>query len=270
MNEHVPARSQFGLLIADIHASLLQWRFWTHLGTEDILKQYRRSYLGPVWISLNTAIFVLAFSVIGSQIFGTDLKEYLVYFCLGHVVFLFLSSLITEGCQTFTAAEAFLKQTPYPKLTFVLRVMWRNLLNTAHNVPIMLVALAVNDDLGAVRWDVLLANLLLTLLSAFLLVANLGAVCARFRDVPLLIGSVMQISMFLTPVMWKPSQLSENAQIIAIVNPLAAYLELLRAPLMGTVPEIHHYLNASIVLGVLGMGFFTGFLRSRRRLLYWL
>jgi lipopolysaccharide transport system permease protein len=86
----------------------------------------------------------------------------------------------------------------------------------------------------------------------------------------MIVGSVMQISMFVTPVMWKPSQLSERAQLIVYLNPLAAYLELLRAPLMGRVPDVHHYLTVLIVIGVLLLGFFTIFLNSRRRLVYWL
>lgn len=270
MNERPVPSSQLRLLWRDVWASLAHWRFWIHLGLEDILKQYRRSYLGPVWISLNTAVFIVAFSVIGSQVFKIDLKEYLVYFCVGHIMFLFISSLVSEGCQTFVAADAFLKQTPYPKVAFVLRVVWRNLINMAHNLPVMLLVLMLYGDLWAIRIDVFAFDVVLTVFSAILLVSCMGAICARFRDVPMIVTSVMQISMFVTPVMWKPSQLSERAQLVVYLNPLAAYLELLRAPLVGRVPDFHHYLTVLVVMGVLLLGFFTIFLNSRRRLVYWL
>lgn len=261
---------QLTLLLKDIRASMLHWRFWFHLGLEDILKQYRRSFLGPVWISLNTAVFIVAFGLVGSQIFRIELKDYIVYFCLGHVAFMFISSLVNEGCHTFIAAEAFLKQTPYPKLAFVLRVVWRCTITMAHNLPVMLAVLLLYGDLGAIRTGLLVLGFALTLASAVLLVTCLGTVCARFRDVPLLVASVMQISMFLTPVMWKPEQLSPAATVLVHSNPLAAFLEILRTPLMGGVPSPQAYTMVLTVLGVLLLGFFTLFLHSRRRLIYWL
>jgi lipopolysaccharide transport system permease protein len=179
MNDKPVRLSQLQLLLRDVRSSLTHWRFWIHLGLEDILKQYRRSYLGPVWISLNTAVFIVAFSMIGSQVFKMDLKEYLVYFCVGHIMFLFISSLVSEGCQTFVAADAFLKQTPYPKVAFVLRVVWRNLINMAHNLPVMLLVLMLYGDLGhparcadaGFRADAVLGHLAGGLH---------GAICARF------------------------------------------------------------------------------------------
>ncbi len=113
---------QWLLLKNDLVASLKLWRLWTHLGWGDLLKQYRRSFLGPVWISLNTAVFIVLFSLIAAQLFKQSMETYLAYFCVGHVVFSFFSALVSEGCQTYISSEAFLKQTPYPKLAFVLRV----------------------------------------------------------------------------------------------------------------------------------------------------
>lgn len=270
MADESTAPSQSALLRKDIRDSLAHWQFWFHLGLDDILKQYRRSFLGPVWISLNTALFILAFSLIGAQIFRVELREYLVYFCVGHIVFLFLSSLLTEGCQCFIAAQAFLKQTPYPKLVFVLRVLWRCVIVMAHNLPVLLLVVLLFGDLGAIRFDLLLLGWCLTIATAVPLLACLGAVCARYRDVPMLVGSVMQIAMFITPVMWRVDQLTDTARAVVYFNPIAAYLELLRAPLMGAVPGPHAYAMALGVLAVSMLGLVTVFRRSRRRLVYWL
>jgi lipopolysaccharide transport system permease protein len=270
MTDRLSPPSQLRLLWQDARDSLTHWRFWFYLGLEDILKQYRRSFLGPVWISLNTAVFIVAFSFVGSQIFRIQLHDYLVYFCVGNVVFLYMSSLVTEGCHTFIAAEAFLKQTPYPKLVFVLRVVWRSSIAMAHNLPVLLTVLLLYGDVAAIRLGALVLGFALTVIAGALLAACLGAVCARFRDVPLLVASVMQISMFLTPVMWKPEQLAPQAMTLVHYNPLAAFLDLVRAPLMGNMPSPQSYTMAMTVLGVLLVGYFSLFLYSRRRLVYWL
>jgi lipopolysaccharide transport system permease protein len=277
MNAHAAAEpsrpkptSQWLLLRRDVLASLSLWRLWTHLGWGDILKQYRRSFLGPIWITLNSAIFIVVFSLIGAQLFNLPLTTYLSYFCLGHVFFSFISSTINEGCQTFIASEAFLKQTPYPKMVFVLRVIWRNSLMLAHNAPLILGVLWWSDMLLHARFGWWLLGLALTICCATLAVALLGAMAARFRDVPMIITSLMQISFFVTPVMWQAQQLTERAQMVVHWNPLAAFLELLRAPLLGRVPSGEAWFMASMVLMVLSVAFLVVYVRIRRRIVYWL
>jgi lipopolysaccharide transport system permease protein len=80
----------------------------------------------------------------------------------------------------------------------------------------------------------------------------------------------MQIAMFLTPVMWQPSQLTERAQLIVHINPLAAFLDLIRAPVLGQAAASYSYLVAGLTFLALLIAFFTIFLKSRRRLVYWL
>jgi lipopolysaccharide transport system permease protein len=261
--------TQWQLLKKDVADSARLWRLWMHLGWSDILKQYRRSVLGPLWISINSALFIVLFGLIGAQLFRLSVDEYLPYFCLGHIVFSFFTALAIEGCQTFIAAEAFLKQTPYPKTAFVLRVVWRNLLMFAHNLPVVVGVLAWAGLLGDVRPGWLLAGLALMLVAGTLAVAILGAVAARFRDVPLLATSVMQIAFFATPVMWKTGQLTERAAAVAQLNPLAAFLELLRAPMLGQAPSDGALAVAAVSLAALAALWVATYLAARRRIVYW-
>jgi ABC-type polysaccharide/polyol phosphate export permease len=262
--------SQWTLLQRDMVASVRLWRLWTHLGWGDILKQYRRSFLGPIWITLNSAIFIVVFSLIGAQLFNLPLDTYLSYFCLGHVFFSFFSTTINDGCQTYIASEAFLKQTPYPKMAFVFRVIWRNLLMLSHNAPIVLGVMWWSGLLGKALFGWWLLGLALTVSTATLAVALLGAMAARFRDVPMIVTSVMQISFFVTPVMWQAQQLTERAQLVVHWNPLAAFLELLRAPLLGHVPSSEAWALASATLVLLMVIYSVVYVRIRRRIVYWL
>jgi len=267
----VPApASQLKLLQKDVVESIRLWRLWTHLGWGDILKQYRRSFLGPVWISLNTGIFIVVFSLIGAQLFNLPLQSYIAYFCTGHVFFSFFSSLISEGCQTYIASEAFLKQTPYPKMAFVLRVVWRNLIMLAHNFPVVLGVLWWAGLLPDVRLGWFALGLVVTTAAGTLLVALLGAIAARFRDVPMIVTSIMQIAFFVTPVMWQPQQLTERAQLVVLFNPLAALLDMLRSPMLGQVPPQSAVLLAIATLAVLALLYLALYLHARRRIVYWL
>lgn len=249
----------------------MSWRFWTYLGWSDIVKQYRRSFIGPVWITLNSAFFIVAFGLVGAQLFKLPIEEYLPYFCAGQVIFTFLSSLITDGCLTYISADAFLKQTPYPKIAFVLRVIWRNLIMLAHNMVVVLGVLAWSGHITAVAWPAFLAALVATLAIAVPTVAIVGALSARFRDIPMIVTSIIQISFFITPVMWRPDQLTERAKLwIVTLNPLAALLEILRAPLLGQTASQQAWLMTFGLFVALLISFVLLYLYARRRIVYWL
>ncbi|MBF5003501.1 ABC transporter permease [Diaphorobacter caeni] len=262
--------SQWQLLLQDIALSLRQWPLWMHLGWQDLLRQYRRSFLGPAWIAINMAIFTAAFGWIGAQLFNQDTKTYIPYFCLGNIFFGFLTSTFNDGCRTYIDAAPFLKQASYPKFTFVFRVVWRNLL-LAHQIPLILVVLWFGDLLGGALWHVWLAGLAASTVCATLVLAILAAIATRFRDVPMVVGSILQIAFFMTPVMWQSSQLSASrAHLVTVLNPLAAWLELMRAPLLGKMPSDTAWLTTGVAFGLLLVLCTVIYLAARRRINYWL
>lgn len=242
-----------------------------HLGWQDLLRQYRRSFLGPAWIAINTAIFTAAFGWIGAQLFSQDIRTYIPYFCLGNIFFGFLTSTFNDGCRTYMDAAPFLKQSSYPKFAFVFRIVWRNLLLLAHQIPLIIAVLFVGDLLSGALWHLWLAGLLIATISAVFIVALLGLISTRFRDLPMIVSSVLQIAFFITPVIWQPSLLSKAPSgFITAFNPLAAWLELMRAPLMGQVPQAAAWWTAWLCLGSLAVVCTLTYLLARRRINYWL
>jgi ABC-type polysaccharide/polyol phosphate export permease len=117
---------------------------------------------------------------------------------------------------------------------------------------------------------------ILELVPAFLLFAVnglwistlLGLASTRFRDIPPIIGSVLQLLFFMTPVIWPADALGE-LRAIAIWNPLFAAIDVVRAPLLGvpTTPT-----SWPLLLGVTALGSglaFAMFARFRTRIAYW-
>lgn len=263
-------RHQTKLLLADIFGSFVAWRLWTSLGWNDIAKQYRRSFIGPIWITLNTAIFIVGFGYIGAQLFKTDVEDYLPYFCAGQVVFTLLSSLMSEGCSTFVVADTFIKQAACSKTLFVSRVVFRNLLMFAHNAFVVFFVLLWFDKFHAIRWGTLALALALTVLAGWLVVAIVGVIATRFRDVPMIITSFLQLLFFVTPVMWRPTQLTARAQLIVDYNPFATFLSLLREPLLGQEVPWEVWRSGLLIVVVLVIAFFAIYLQSRKKIVYWL
>ena len=262
--------SQWQLLLRDLVLSLRQSSLWMHLGWQDLLRQYRRSFLGPTWIAINMAIFTAAFGWIGAQLFNQDTRTYIPYFCLGNIFFGFLTSMFNDGCRTYIDAAPFLKQASYPKFTFVFRTAWRNLL-LAHQIPLILAVLWYGGLLGNALWHIWLLGFVVSAISATLVLAILAAVATRFRDVPMVVSSILQIAFFITPVMWQATQLNTaRAHLVTVFNPLASWLDLMRSPLLGQMPSHTAWMSAGITFCILLVLCTVIYLMARRRINYWL
>ena len=105
-----------------------------------------------------------------------------------------------------------------------------------------------------------LSNLALTLL--------LGAFCARFRDVGPIVGSIMQIAFFLTPIIWQTDQIGLNARWL-VLNPFYTLLVVVREPLLNQHPGIENWIALCLWSSLLCAAAWFLFARTRSRLAFW-
>ena len=63
----------------EIVAGFRVWPVWVIMGWDDIRQRYRRSVLGPFWITLSTGIFILLLGIIYSRLFHMELQHYMPY-----------------------------------------------------------------------------------------------------------------------------------------------------------------------------------------------
>jgi ABC-type polysaccharide/polyol phosphate export permease len=254
---------------ADFVYGLLAWRLWTMLGWNDIRLRYRRSVIGPFWMTLSMAVFIVTLGLLYSEIFHMEVRTYLPYIAVGLITWGFVSTSINECCSCFFENESVIRQVRVPFSAFVLRTIWRNFIVLLHTIVLIIpiwIFFGLKPPLTV-----------LFILPGFLLVyANqmwMGMVAAvlstRFRDVPLIIQTALQIVIFATPIMWPVSSLGKHS-IIAYVNPFYHLIELVRAPLLGEVPSPLSWIVA-ILMALLGTCLAMALLvRASRRIVYWL
>ena len=191
--------------VADIRAGIVAWPIWTLLAWNDIRKRYRRSKIGQFWLTLSMGVTILGMGYVYSTLFGTDITKFIPYVSVTFVVWGFISSMMTEGCMTFVENEAIMRYTYLPRSAFVFRLLCRNLAISAHNV---LIIIGVFIYFGvSINWNILwlIPGLALVILNCFWGAFVLGIVCTRYRDVPQIVASVVQIAFFVTPVMFLPT-----------------------------------------------------------------
>jgi len=257
------------LAVRDVMDGLRLWRLAITLGWLDIKLRYHGSMLGPFWLTLSTAVMVGALGVLYAALFHMNVAEYLPFLALSQVLWGFLATLIADGCVCFTSSEQLILSIRMPLSVHALRVLVRGLLILAHNVVVI-----VAVDLWFAVWPgavlpLAIPGLLLWMLDAFALAMLLGAIGARFRDIPPIVASIVQIAFFVTPIIWKPEQLGARAWVLPY-NPFFALLEVVRAPMLGYLPSAMTWLMA-VVYSLLLLGFTWWLLvRARGRVPFWL
>ena len=259
---------QLRLAVADVADGVALWRLWGRLGWNDILQRYRRSLLGPLWLTASMGIMVLALGVVYARILKMALDDFMPFLCVGLLIWSIISSVLTEAGTLFTGAESYIKQIRLPYSVYVCRFMWSKTIIFAHNFVIYL-GIVIYFKLqpgGAVFCA--MPGFILILLNGALTSLYVGMVSARFRDVPQLIASIVQIIFFMTPIMWKPELLGSKS-VLMTFNPFYHLVEIVRAPLLGQVPSAENY----IALGLISMANFllaaVLFVRFRARISYW-
>ncbi len=271
-----PGVSRTALALDDVAEGARAFHLWGLLGWQDIRRRYRRSKLGPFWLTISMGVLVGTLGVLYASLFNLEIANYLPFVAVGFIVWGLISGLIADGCETFIGAEGIVKQVNLPLSVHVYRAVWRNLIVFAHNA-IIYVVVAVLFAIWP-GWAGLLAlpGLALLCLNGVWVGLLLGLVSARFRDISQIVVSIVQVSFFLTPIIWTPELLSGRSSVLGVdpslvldVNPFFHLVEVVRAPLLGQAPAL---LSWYAVLGVAGGGWLATLVMYRRyrgRIAYW-
>ncbi len=257
------------LAVSDLADAGRLWRLALTLGWFDIRLRYRGSMLGPFWLTLSTAIMVASLGVLYARLFNMELRDYLPYLALSLVLWNVLSAIISEACTCFTAAEGMIRSIRMPYTIQPVRIVVRNMVVLAHNIPVILVVYLWFDIWPG--WPSLAAipGLALWVIDGLAVCLIFGPIGARFRDIPPIIGSIIQIAFFVSPVLWKPELLQGAALDYLPLNPFYTVLEVVRGPLLGETLRIRIWASAIGYSALLALASWLLFTRTRSRLAFW-
>jgi lipopolysaccharide transport system permease protein len=254
---------------SDIWTGLCAPHVWMTLGWHDIRQRYRRSVLGPFWFTLSTLVLVGALGYLYSSFFNKPIHAYLPYLGVGMVAWQYISTCVHEGSSVFISAGAMIKQFRIPLTTHVMRMAWRNLIILIHSLPVLFAMILFLGHRPGWEMFLVLPGLLLLFANSIWLSIVLGILCTRYRDMLQIVNNLLQVLYFMTPVMWT-TDLLKNRAWVAQYNPLHHLIEIVRAPLIGEIPDISSWVW-SVALLIVGTLLAQGMMvRYRNRVPYWI
>jgi lipopolysaccharide transport system permease protein len=224
--------------------------------------------LGPFWLTLSTAVMLGALGFLYAKLFRMDVNDYLPWLTVSLIVWNVLNTVVADATTSLTGAEGVIRQMPLPYTVHALRVVMRNLVIAAHNIPLIGVVFLIYGV--PLTWTALLAipGFALMGIGAFSAAIFLGMVCARFRDIPPIIGSVMQIAFFVSAIIWKPEMVGHWEPLLPL-NPVFAVVEAVRAPIMGSTGGLMVWAAAIAWTGLTVAIAWIFFVRFRGRIAFW-
>ena len=257
--------------IADLKRSRQKLYLALMLGWQDIRQRYRRSKLGPFWLTISMGVMIGMIGIVFGQVLSTPMQEYFPFLATGIILWTCFSTAVMEGSTSFIDAQGMIRQLDLPLSLYPIRVLWRNVVICAHNVIILpLVFIVVGRG---ITWDILwlIPGFVVFLWNVLWVSLLLGTFCTRFRDMPQIVSSLIQVFFYVTPIIWMPNVLNpRSASMLVEPNPIYHILQIVRSPILGQAPTTQNWL-VSLGVALLGSLFALWFFgKYKKRIAYWL
>lgn len=259
----------FSAALADLHAGFWRHELWLTLGWRDVIVRYRRSRVGSIWITLSMLLIATVMGGLYSEIMRRPASEYIPYLLAGFMIWNLISSLISEGCQTFTSNAAAIKELPAPLTVFGYRLLWRNAIVLGYNMVAFGILLIVMGRMPSPEMLMAVPGLALLLLNGMWVAMLFGIINLRYRDFTHVVANLMRLIFFLTPVIWYADMAVGQRSLFVHFNPFYYFIEIVRGPLLGQIPSLNIW---AIALVITLLGWFIMlpvFAIWRQRIAYW-
>lgn len=254
--------------INDIVNTFKNWRIINFIAISDLQARYKRSVLGPIWLTIGTAAGSVGLGVLWSELLKIEAKSFIPSLTLGLILWQLISGIVSESAILFGRQASIIRNIKLPLGIHPFQLVFKHVINLLHNVPIFLILIIVfNLKISAVN--------LLFIPGLFLLILNLiwisffiSIVGARFRDMEFIVSAILPLLMFISPVFYRPNYIPFS-EVIIWFNPLSHLIEIVRSPLLGSAaPNFVIYTNVGMLL--FGGGFTLWlFNKKLNRIAFW-
>lgn len=261
--------SEFKEALKEFHKAFRLHELWLTLGWRDVLTKYRRSLLGPIWITLSMLIIAGVLGTLYSAIMKRPINEYIPYLTVGFIAWNLISSLIVEGTQAFVSNAAAIKEMPIANSVYVFRIVWRNTIVFGYNFVVYLLLLIVFKISPFPVAFLALPAFIIILLNGLWVGLLFGLLNAKIRDFSQLINNLMRLIFFVTPIVWHAELATGIRGLFVQLNPFYYFIEILRAPMLGTLPnkEVWIVVGAMTVVGWLIA--LPTYMHFRKKIIFW-
>ena len=248
------------------------------LSWRDIKIRYRQRVLGAAWVVIQPLMTMLVFTVVFNVILkvnsgvqtgaeGTDTSpwSYMVWSLSGLVIWNYFSSSLGRCAGSLVGSASLLTKVYFPRLAIPASAMVTGLVDL---LIALVIVLGMMAGLGiAPGWEIVFLPLFVLLALFAALAAGLwfGALNVLYRDVGSMLPFLVQILMFLSPVMYPMEKIPDGVlRVVFSLNPITGAVDGFRWALLGQPFNNQYFWYSVAVVAVLLVGGLFFFKRMER------
>jgi lipopolysaccharide transport system permease protein len=244
----------------------IDWReLWRYrellyfLTWRDVKIRYKQTALGAAWAILQPLMAMVIFSIFFGRLAGLGEKTggvpYPIYVFAGLLPWTFFANAIGSSGKSVVGSANLITTVYFPRLVTPFAAVGAGLVDLGVSLTVLLGLMAWYGV--PLSWQLLLAPLFLlgTVLAATGVGALLSALTVAYRDFQYVVPVMVQLWMFVTPVIYPPSIVPEQWRWLLALNPMTGLIDGFRAAFLARPLD---WPNIAISLGVSAAAFLAG------------
>lgn len=235
----------------ELFKNLFQYRELLKTNVQkEIRGKYKGSFLGVLWSFLNPLLMVLVYALVFPYIMRVKQDNYLVFLITGVIPWNFFTTCVTSGCNCVWINGGIIKKVYFPREILPISVVASGLINFLISCIIILIFVIAGGIMPTFNllWLPVIAIIqaLLTLGVLFIL----SAINVYVRDIEYLVGFILQLIFYATPILYNATMFPEKYRWILYLNPMTHIIDAYRSIFYyGLMPE----LKSLLFIGILSL-----------------
>ena len=253
---------------SDFYNGFKKKHVWLNIAKTEIKFKFKRTKLGPLWITIGTAIFIVVLSIITGAFFADDLDVRVPYITTGLIIWSLIFSCINESSGVFSGRVGLIQNIPMEKSILIYVMLSKSVITFLFNFILYIICLIffkINIGFNSLYF---ILGFLILVLSLFFLSSIISILTTRFRDLAPITSSILTVLFFLTPIWWNVEYFPDRA-VFAKFNIFYHYLEITRRPLLGEFASLNSWIITLITLIILAVFASILFEKKKNKIAYW-
>ena len=218
--------------------------------TKDVGGKYKHSFLGVLWSFINPLLQIAVYALVFQVILKSDIENYAVYLCCGLIPWQYFSSVVLRGAATMIDNGNIIKKVYFPREILPISVVTSEGVNFLIATIIILgfvIFGGIGLSINLLWYPIILAIQYLVSVGIAFIVSSLTV---YFRDLLQLLGVLMQLLFYATPIVYSINSVPANLQWIVKLNPMSYLIEAYRAIFYTkTMPNLQG-LGIALLMGI--------------------
>lgn len=206
-----------------------------NLVVRDLKARYKSSVLGYVWSLLNPLLMIMLFYIVFRVLLGSPITNFHIFLMVALLPWNYFAGAISEGVGSIIGNGNLVKKVYFPREVLPIATMLANLVNFLLSLPVLFAVMLLTG--GEIAGPALLLPVIIVIESVFILgmVLLLSSVSVFYRDTAHIMGVILQLWFFVTPIFYPLEQIArpDISRLVRWLNPMASIIDFYRDILYG-------------------------------------